>query len=148
DGTDSTTYSNIETFVPLKPADRWPVIADRGRPRTKPELIAEIDDDLERLFPDVDWDFSQNIRDNVMEALSGVKGENAVKIFGPDLGTLEDLADRVKRTLDGVHGVENPGVFRVRGQSNLEFPIDREKCARGGVSAADVADTIEAAGGG
>src|SRR5262249_30596505 len=84
-GTDSTTSSNIETFVPLKPADQWPAISKYGRPRTKPELVADMNADLTRLFPGVDWDFSQNIRDNVMEALSGVKGENAVKIFGPDL---------------------------------------------------------------
>lgn len=148
DGTDSTTYSNIETFVPLKPTKDWPAIPDRGRPRTKPELIAELNDDLERLFPGVDWDFSQNIRDNVMEALSGVKGENAVKIFGPDLATLESLADRVKQALEGVEGVENPGVFRIQGQSSLEFPIDREKCARWGVSTADVSDVIETAVGG
>src|SRR5205814_2787109 len=111
------------------------------RPRPKAELIRALDDDLERNFPGADWDFSQNIRDNVMEALSGVKGENAVKIFGPDLGTLEEPAERVKAALGEIPGVENPGVFRVRGQSNLEFPVDREKCARWGVSAADVADT-------
>src|SRR5262249_12205801 len=148
DGTDSTTYSNIETFVPLKPADQWPAIADLGRPRTKAELIAAINADLTRLFPGVDWDFSQNIRDNVMEARSGVKGENAVKIFGPDLGTLEALAGRVKQTLDEVPGVENPGVFHIQGQSNLEFVIDRKKCADWGASTQDVADTIETAVGG
>jgi cobalt-zinc-cadmium resistance protein CzcA len=148
DGTDSTTYSNIETFVPLKPTDQWPVQPQLGRPRTKAELIAAMNDDLERLFPGVDWDFSQNIRDNVMEALSGVKGENAVKIFGPDLATLEDLAAKVKEALDDVPGVENPGVFRIQGQSNLEFPIDRQKCADAGASTADVADTIETAVGG
>jgi heavy metal efflux system protein len=148
DGTDSTTYSNIETFVPLKPADQWPVIPELGRRRTKRELIAAMDDDLQKHFPGVDWDFSQNIRDNVMEALSGVKGENAVKIFGPDLPVLEELAFRVKETLDDVPGVENPGVFRIQGQSNLEFAIDREKCARWGTSTSDVTDVIETAVGG
>jgi heavy metal efflux system protein len=148
DGTDSTTYSNIETFVPLKPADQWPVRPDLGRPRTKAEVVAAMNEELQRLFPGVDWDFSQNIRDNVMEALSGVKGENAVKIFGPDLGTLEELAGRVKETLETVPGVENPGVFRIQGQSNLEFVIDRRKCADCGTSTQDVADTIETAVGG
>jgi cobalt-zinc-cadmium resistance protein CzcA len=148
DGTDSTTYSNIETFVPLKPAEQWPVIAKYGRPRTKAELVVDMNADLNRLFPGVDWDFSQNIRDNVMEALSGVKGENAVKIFGPDLGTLEDLAGKVKEALDEVPGVENPGVFHIQGQSNLEFVIDRQKCSDWGASTQDVADTIETAVGG
>ena len=148
DGTDSTTYSNVETFVPLKPFDKWPVSPGLGRPRTKPELIAALNDDLERLFPGATWDFSQNIRDNVMEALSGVKGENAVKIFGPDLTALEDLAAKVQDVFNAVPGVENPGVFRIRGQSNFELPIDREKCAKWGVQPADVANVIETAIGG
>ena len=93
-------------------------------------------------FPGVDWDFSQIIRDNVMEALSGVKGENSVKIFGPDLDELEELAEQVKDALATVPGVENAGVFRIKGQSNLEFPVDREKCACWNVSAADVQDVI------
>src|SRR5262249_1348916 len=93
-------------------------------------------------------DFSQNIRDNVMEALSGVKGENAVKIFGPDLGTLEELAGRVKETLDEVPGVENPGVFHIQGQSNLEFVIDRKKCPDWGASTQAVAAPNGRAGGG
>src|SRR5438552_10275315 len=106
----------METFVPLKPTRDWPVPPGRDRPRTKQELIAEMNADLERNFPGVDWDFSQNIRDNVMEALSGVKGENAVKIFGPDLDRLEELAEQVKTTLASVDGVENPGIFRIQGQ--------------------------------
>lgn len=148
DGTDSTTYSNIETFVPLKLPDHWPVIPQLGRKRTKRELIAALDEDLSRLFPGSTWDFSQNIRDNVMEALSGVKGENAVKIFGPDLSTLEELSTKVQATLKQVPGVENPGIFRIRGQSNFELPIDREKCAKWGVEPADVGDVIETAIGG
>jgi cobalt-zinc-cadmium resistance protein CzcA len=148
DGTDSTTYSNIETFVPLKPQDLWPAVAKYGRPRTKGELVADMNEELTRLFPGVDWDFSQNIRDNVMEALSGVKGENAVKIFGPDLGTLENLAAKVKEVLSEVPGVEDPGIFHTQGQSNLEFVIDRQKCSDWGASTQDVADTIEASVGG
>src|SRR5262249_55655574 len=85
------------------------------------------------------------IRDNVMEALSGVKGENSVKIFGPDLDRLEELAEKVKTTLDGISGIENAGIFRIKGQSNLELRVDREKCARWGVSAADVNTVIESA---
>src|SRR5438552_16985012 len=138
----------METFVPLKPTRDWPVPPGRDRPRTKRELIAEMNADLEKNFPGVSWDFSQNIRDNVMEALSGVKGENSVKIFGPDLDKLEELAVKVKDALAGVPGVDNAGVFRIQGQSNLEFPIDRLKCSRWNVSVADVQNVIQTAVGG
>jgi heavy metal efflux system protein len=88
------------------------------------------------------------IRDNVMEALSGVKGENSIKVFGPELDKLEELAGKIKDVLAMVPGVDNAGVFRIQGQSNLEFPIDRQKCARWNVSVADVENVIAAAVGG
>src|SRR5262249_28803538 len=125
DGTDPTGFYNVEIFVPLKPAKDWPVPPGQTRPRTKPELVKEMDEELSRKIPGVDWDSSQIIRDNVMESLSGVKGENSVKIFGPDLDELERVAERVKNTLADIRGIENAGVFRIKGQSNLEFPIDR-----------------------
>ena len=148
DGTDPTGYYNIETFLPLRPQDDWPVDAKRGRPRTKPELVHDLNEDLEETFPGVDFDVSQIIRDNVMEALSGVKGENSIKIFGPDLDTLEETAMKVRDLINEVPGVQNAGVFRIQGQSNLEFPIDRQKCARWNVSAADVQAVIQTAIGG
>ncbi|MBI1916445.1 MAG: efflux RND transporter permease subunit [Planctomycetes bacterium] len=159
DGTDPTGYYNMELFVPLKAQKEWPTPPGADRPRTKEELIRRMNDDLDRHFPGVDWDFSQIIRDNVMEALSGVKGENSIKVFGPDLGKLEDLAFQIKekitpkydadgRLVAGVHGVENAGVFRIRGQSNLEVPVDRQKCARWGVSVADIQNVVQTAVGG
>jgi heavy metal efflux system protein len=148
DGTDPTGFYNVEIFTPLKPPKDWPVPPGRRRPRTKPELIEEMDAELSEKLPGVDWDFSQVIRDNVMESLSGVKGENSVKIFGPDLDELERVAGQVKNVLAGTRGVENAGVFRIKGQSNLEFPIDRDECARWGVSPADVHDVIQTAVGG
>src|SRR5262249_47612909 len=147
-GTDPTGYYNVETFIPLRPESEWPIDPSRGRRRTKEELIQDMNEALRENFPGVDWDISQIIRDNVLEALSGVKGENSIKIFGPDLDTLVALAFRVRETLAGVRGVENPGVFRIQGQSNLELPVDRQKCARWAVSAADVQATIQAAVGG
>ena len=96
----------------------------------------------------VDWNFSQYIRDNVMESLSGVKGDNSVKIIGPDLDELEKLADRVKGILDAVPGLENVGVFRIKGQPNLEFPVDRDRCKYWNVSVADVENAIAIAVGG
>ncbi len=148
DGTDPTGYYNLETNIPLLPEEKWPIVPSLGRHRTKEEVLQDLIEMLESHFPGVDWDISQVIRDNVMEALSGVKGENSIKIFGPDLTTLEDLAGKVRDTLNNVKGVENPGVFRTQGQSNLEFPVDRQKCARWNITAADVQATIAAAVGG
>src|SRR5262249_23361623 len=148
DGTDPTGYYNVEIFIPLLPEKDWPAPEGARRRRTKEELVMAINADLQKAFPGIDWGFSQNIRDNVMEALSGVKGENSVKIFGPDLDRLEELAQKVKATLADVRGVENPGVFRVQGQSNLEIPVDRQKCARWGVSVTDVQNVIQTAVGG
>jgi cobalt-zinc-cadmium resistance protein CzcA len=148
DGTDPTGYYNMEIFVPLRPLKQWPIPPGQDRPRSKDELVHQMNEDLDRLFPGVDWDFSQVIRDNVMEALSGVKGENSIKIFGPDLDKLEETAMQVKDIISKVTGVENAGVFRIQGQSNLEIPVDRRKCARWGVSATDVANVIQSAVGG
>jgi cobalt-zinc-cadmium resistance protein CzcA len=148
DGTDPTGYYNMESNIPLRQASQWPEIPEYGRPRTKPELVRDLNRALARNFPGVDWDISQIIRDNVMEALSGVKGENSIKVFGPELDTLEKSAGQIKDQLGNVRGVENPGVFRIQGQSNLEFPIDRRKCSYWNVSAADVQAVIGAAVGG
>src|SRR5262249_56197470 len=89
--------------------------------------------------------FSQNIRDNVMEALSGVKGDNSLKIFGPDLDQLESLATKARNVLHEVPGIENVGVFRIRGQSHLEFRVDPRKCERWGVQTADVNNVVSSA---
>ncbi|HJT75819.1 MAG TPA: efflux RND transporter permease subunit, partial [Gemmataceae bacterium] len=152
DGTDPTGFYNVEIFVPLKPEKDWPAVKEqegwlgrfrRQRPRTKPEIVDEMNRELNRVLVGVDWNFSQNIRDNVMEALSGVKGDNSVKIFGPDLDKLEELADKVKDRLQSVKGVEEVGVFRIMGQSNVEFRVNRKACARWGVPVSDVNNVIE-----
>jgi heavy metal efflux system protein len=157
DGTDPTGFYNVEIFVPLLPRDEWPGVQEQQgwrrlfgavRSRSKEELIKEMGDELNAKIPGVDWNFSQNIRDNVMEALSGVKGDNSVKIFGPDLATLEKTAGDVKNVLKTVAGIENVGVFNIMGQSNLEFRVDPAKCERWGVSVADVNNVIETALGG
>jgi cobalt-zinc-cadmium resistance protein CzcA len=115
DGTDSCGFYNCEYFVPLKPQSEWPAMIKRTnflsalvygeyRPRTKSELIKDMNDELDTKLPGTNWGFSQNIRDNVMESLSGVKGDNSVKIFGPDLEKLQELADDVKKVLQKVPG--------------------------------------------
>jgi cobalt-zinc-cadmium resistance protein CzcA len=147
DGTDPTGFYNMEIFVPLKPFKNWPAVAELGRPRTKDELVKEMNADLDRHFPGVDWDFSQIIRDNVMEALSGVKGENSIKVFGPDLDKLEEIASKINDVLAKVQGVDNAGVFHIQGQSNLELPVDRLKSARWNVKADDINAIAAALGG-
>ena len=122
DGTDIEGYENTEYFVPLRPRKDWPAVVEETsawqrwlygpkRPRTKEELIAAMNAELQRKIPGVVWNFSQNIRDNVMESLSGIKGDNSVKIFGPDIDQLELLATKVKNVLQEIQGMEDVGVF-------------------------------------
>jgi cobalt-zinc-cadmium resistance protein CzcA len=157
DGTDPTGFYNLEVFVPLKPQEDWPAVKEqtgllglfRGeRARTKEELVQEMNQELKQKIIGVDWNFSQNIRDNVMESLSGVKGDNSVKIIGPDLDTLEELAEQVRNRLAEVRGLENVFVFHIMGQSNLEFRADPKKCKIWGVQVADVNNFIKTAVGG
>jgi len=156
DGTDPTGFYNAEFSIPLHPDQHWPSVMPRPRwsswlgprPRTKPELIDAMNKQMHRELIGVDWNFSQYIRDNVMESLSGVKGDNSVKIIGPDLDKLEQLADKVKGVLDSVPGLENVAVFRIKGQPNLEFTVDRARCRFWNVSVADVENAIAIAVGG
>src|SRR5204862_4575038 len=120
---------------------RW--LGHTRRARTKAELEKEMKDDLSRDLPGVDWNFSQYIRDNVMESLSGVKGDNSVKIIGPDLDELERVAEKVENTLEGIDGIQDVGVFRIKGQSKLEFPIDDDRCNPWGMSVGDGQDVIQ-----
>jgi cobalt-zinc-cadmium resistance protein CzcA len=152
DGTDTDGYYNTEFFVPLRPEKDWPKLVEQSgwrswfggshRARTKKELVDAMNAELERKIPGVTWNFSQNIRDNVMEALSGIKGDNSVKIFGPDLDQLEKIAHKVKNVLQDIPGIENVGVFHIRGQSHLQFRVDPEKCDRWGVMTADVNNVV------
>ena len=100
---------------------------------------------LKRKLPGIFWNFSQNIRDNVMEALSGIKGDNSVKIFGPDIDKLEGLATKTAEILHQVPGVVDVGIFHIRGQSHLEFRVDPVKCQRWGVMTADVNNVVTSA---
>jgi cobalt-zinc-cadmium resistance protein CzcA len=154
DGTDAAGFYNGEYFVPLRPEKDWPALVEQTgwrrlfgatRPRAKEELVSAMNAELERQLPGITWNFSQNIRDNVMESLSGIKGDNSIKIFGPDLDRLETLATKAKNVLQDVQGIENVGVFHIRGQSHLEFRVDPEKCDRWGVSTTDVNNVVSSA---
>jgi heavy metal efflux system protein len=155
DGTDTEGYYSGEYFVPLRSQKDWPKLVEATgwrrwiwgpiRARTKREVVTAMNADLEQRIPGVTWNFSQNIRDNVMEALSGVKGDNSLKIFGPDIDQLELLATKAKNILQGVQGIANVGIFHVRGQTHLQLRVDPEKCQKWGVTTADVNNVVSSA---
>ncbi len=143
DGTDATGFFNTEYFVDLLPKDKW-------RPafhQNKEELIGAMDRELEKM-PGVVWNFSQPISDNVEEAVSGVKGELAVKLYGDDLRLLEQKSDQIMGVMSRIRGVQDLGIFRVIGQPNLNYVVDRQAAARFGINVADVQDAIQTAVGG
>ena len=143
DGTDTTGFFNTEYFVDLKPKDEWrPVFQE-----DKDALISAMDEQLSQI-PGVLWNFSQPISDNMEEAVSGVKGELAVKMYGDDLKLLEEKGEEVVSVMRSVKGVEDLGLFRVLGQPNLNLSIDRGKAARYGLNVSDVQDAVETAIGG
>jgi heavy metal efflux system protein len=148
DGTDPGGFNNVELFVPLKPQREWPeVTRPNGKTmyRTRREIVEDMRAELQAKLPGIDWAFSQYIRDNVMEAISGVKGDNSVKIYGPDLEKLEELAERTLQELTQIKGLHDLGIYRIMGQSNLEFVVDKEKCKRWGIQVADVDNVINSA---
>jgi cobalt-zinc-cadmium resistance protein CzcA len=143
DGTDTTSFFNTEYFVDLKPKEQWRPVFHQD----KDKVIAAMNRELEKL-PGVVWNFSQPIADNMEEAVSGVKGELAVKIYGDDLKRLESTADQILAVMRQVNGIEDLGVFRVLGQPNIEFHVDRLQAARHQINVADVQDAIQTAVGG
>jgi heavy metal efflux system protein len=143
DGTDTTGFFNTEYFVDLKPKEQWrPVFRQR-----KEDLIAALNRELVKL-PGVIWNFSQPISDNMEEAVSGVKGELAIKVYGDDLKTLEEKGDQIVDIMRTVKGIEDLGLFRVLGQPNLNFTVDRKAASRFQINVADVQDAIQTAVGG
>ncbi len=143
DGTDTTGFFNTEYFVDLKPKEQWrPVFR-----QDKEELIAAMNRELVKI-PGVIWNFSQPISDNMEEAVSGVKGELAIKVYGDDLRTLEEMGVRIVSVMRTVPGIEDLGLFRVLGQPNLNFTVDRAAAARYRINTADVQDAIQTAVGG
>ncbi len=143
DGSDASGFYNTEFFVDLYPREEW----RSDFHGNKDELIAAMDKQLQQ-FPGVDWNFSQPISDNVEEAVSGVKGELAVKLFGTDLKTLEAKADEMQAVMSQIPGVADLGTFQVRGQPNVNLNLDRAAADRFGINVSDIQDAIEIAVGG
>jgi len=143
DGTDTTGFFDVELFVDLLPKGKWRPVFHQN----KELLIEAMDRELEKI-PGVFWGFSQPISDNLEEAVSGVKGALAIKIYGDDLKTLEAKGDDIVNAMRGIRGVEDLGMFRILGQPNLNFEVDREQASRFGINVSDVQDAIQTAVGG
>src|ERR1700693_430596 len=143
DGTDTTSFFNTEYFVDLKPKEEWRPVFHQD----KDELIAAMNRELNKI-PGVVWGFSQPIEDNMEEAVSGVKGELAIKVYGDTLKTLEEKSAQIASIMGTVKGVEDLGVFHVLGQPNLNVTVDRDAAARYQINVADVQDAVQTAVGG
>jgi heavy metal efflux system protein len=143
DGTDTTSFFNTEYFVDLKPKEEWRPVFHQN----KDELIAAMNRELNKI-PGVVWGFSQPIEDNMEEAVSGVKGELAIKVYGDSLKALEEKSAQIAGIMGTVQGVEDLGVFHVLGQPNLNVTVDREAAARYQINVADVQDAVQTAVGG
>ncbi|MFB9267346.1 efflux RND transporter permease subunit [Bradyrhizobium erythrophlei] len=142
DGTDATGFFNAEFFVPLKPASAWRDGVDKDK------LTAEISEKLAEGFPGIEFNFSQYIQDNVQEAVSGVKGENSIKLFGGDLATLTQVANQIKSVMKTVPGIEDLSVFSSLGQPTVRIDIDRFTAGRYGLAPGDINSAIQTAIGG
>jgi heavy metal efflux system protein len=140
DGTDTTGFFDTEYFVGLKPKEKWRPIFHQD----KEKLIAAMDYQLSK-FPGVLWNYSQPISDNMEEAVSGVKGELAVKLYGDDLRVLEHTAELVQAQMASIPGIADLGIFRVIGQPNLNLEVNREAAARWGINVNDIQDAIQTA---
>jgi cobalt-zinc-cadmium resistance protein CzcA len=142
DGTDVSGFFNIELFAPLKPFDQWP------RGQTKPKLTEQLAGELQREFPGISFGFSQAISDNVEEAISGVKGENSIKVIGPDLRVNESKADQIVDIISQVRGIKDQAMFHSLGQPSIKIIPDRMRCARYGLNTGDIEAVVQAAVGG
>jgi cobalt-zinc-cadmium resistance protein CzcA len=142
DGSDASPFSNVELFAVLRPREQWP------SGLTKESLTNQVNAEFERELPGVNFNFSQYIQDNIQEGISGVKAVNSVKIVGPNLETLTQLAEQVRAALSRVRGIADLGVFPVLGQPNLDIKIDRTQSARYGLNTGDVDAVIQAASAG
>ena len=137
DATDPNLQNNTEIFVDLIPRSKWGC--------TKEQLIERIDNVLERNFPGIAFNFSQPIQDNVDEAISGVKGQVAIKLFGTEIKVLQQKAKEISKVISDIRGVTDLFVDQLTGQPELLINIDRELCARYGIRVGDVQNIIETA---
>jgi cobalt-zinc-cadmium resistance protein CzcA len=145
DGTDPTGFFNCEFYVGLKPYGdaSW----KKGSVHSKAQLIEDVEKKLQA-YPGVIFNYTQPAEDAVDEALTGLKSALAVKIFGPDLDTLEKKAVEIKNVLAQTKGFTELTVVRELGQPSLIIDADRKKISRYGINVADVEAVVQAAVGG
>ena len=142
DGTDVGGFNMVETYVELIPQDQWKTA------KTREELSAIMNDRLRRRIPGADFLFSQYIEDNVDEAISGIKGEIGIKIFGNEPETLQKLADQISGILREVPGATDVGPEILAGQPQIQARVDRHAVARYGLGIGDVDSLVQTAFGG
>ncbi len=142
DGTDVAGFQNLELFAPLKPYGEW------THGLTKAKLTEHLQEEFEKAFPGVVFNFSQYLSDNVEEAVSGVKGENSVKVVGPDLEKNEAAAQAILDVMRKVPGIADLGLFRSMGQPSIRIVPERLRCQRYGLNTGDVEAVVQAAIGG
>jgi cobalt-zinc-cadmium resistance protein CzcA len=141
DGTDSTGVFNLEFGVYLKRPGQWP------RSSTKSSIEKKLQDYLDSI-PGIEYTFSQYIQDNMAEAISGVKGENCVKLFGPELEELSERGQKIEGLLRKVRGIVDVGIYQELGQPTLNINVNRGECARFGLNVSDVDSVVQNAIGG
>lgn len=142
DGTDVSGFNNVEFLAPLKPFKDWP------SGQTKEKLTETLSKELQNEFPGVIFNFSQAILDNVEEAMSGVKGENTIKVVGPNIRMNEVKANEIITVMSSIRGVQDLGIFRSLGQPAIRITPDRIQCGRYGLNVGDVESIVQAAIGG
>ncbi|WP_431301421.1 efflux RND transporter permease subunit [Sediminicoccus sp. BL-A-41-H5] len=142
DGTDPAGFFNAEFFIPMRPPEQWTTAKNRDG------LVAAINARLSERFLGVQFSFAQAISDNVQEAASGVKGANAIKVFGTELDVLTARAEQIRGLLTQVRGLTDIAVFPTLGQPTVSVTIDRARAARFGLRVEEINDVIQAAIGG
>lgn len=142
DGTDPNNFSNIEVFIDLKPQEEW------AQYKTKESLITEMNKDLKSIMPGMTYNFSQYIKDNMDEAIAGVKGELAAKVYGKDLATLDKLGNKIKTVIENIHGMVDVASDQLMPQPQLVLSINRAAAARYGINSDDILDVVETSVGG
>jgi cobalt-zinc-cadmium resistance protein CzcA len=144
DGTAASGFFNTQYYIGLKPQSEWP----EPYRSSKALLIQAMDKKVSEEIPYAGWNFSQPIQDNVDEAVSGVRGENGVKVFGPDLKVLTKKAEEVQAALQTVPGVVDTGIYHVMGQPNVNITVSRTEASRYGISVSAIREAVEGAVGG
>lgn len=138
DGTDNEGVNMAETYVRLKPRDEW------TSGRSKGELVQAMRESLAEI-PGVRFNFSQPIKDNVEEAVSGVRGKVVLKVFGDDITTMRATLESAKQALKGVPGIIDLDLYRDASTPQLRIRLDRTALARAGISVEEADRAIEAA---